>query len=75
MKVTEYRMKSLHSLFRDYAFENGRIDQEDAATTQRLIREELHRRLDAAIAALGEADGSDDREAEKIKNYFMSGRL
>lgn len=68
-----YRMISVQSLFCHYAHENGRICKEDAAVTKRLIREELHRRLDAAIASLDEASFFEDGEA--IHDRFEKGWL
>lgn len=68
-----YRMISVQSLFCHYAHENGRICKEDAAVTKRLIREELHRRLDAAIASLDEASFFED--GETVYGQFEKGWL
>ena len=58
--MNKYRILSTKKLIEEYAWENGRINREDAAYTQKLIKAELQRRFNATIELL------DDPEA--IKN-------
>lgn len=63
-------------LMRIYAFENGRINKDDAAATKKLIRAELRRRVDTALRIL---DQMDDYNEECVNRFyetqFLTGRL
>lgn len=67
--MSSYQLKSLNKLFRIYADENTRIDKNDAAKTQELVRNELHRRLQTALTLLETA--TTEAEADKIYQQFI----
>ena len=63
-----YEMKSIEQLFKDFAFENGRICCEDARNTQKAIVLELYRRLKDSLDRLEHAD---EDEAAQIYRQFI----
>lgn len=67
--MNAYSMKSIKRLFSIYADENNRINEDDAALTKRLIREELRRRTEAAIQLLEQA--KTEKDAEQIYKQFI----
>ena len=48
----DYRLWTTEELIEAYAWEAGRINQEDRRRTQRLIKQELKRRFDATLRLL-----------------------
>ena len=50
--ICYYRLWTTEELIEAYAFEAGRINQQDRETTQCLIRKELKRRFDATLRLL-----------------------
>ena len=50
--ICDYRLWTTEELIEAYAWEAGRINQEDRRRTQRLIKEELKRRFDATLRLL-----------------------
>jgi hypothetical protein len=50
--ICEYRLWTTEELIEAYAWEAGRINQEDRRRTQRLIKQELKRRFDATLRLL-----------------------
>jgi len=50
--ICNYRLWTTEELIEAYAFEAGRINQEDREITQRLIKKELKRRFDATLRLL-----------------------
>ena len=50
--ICDYRLWTTEELIEAYAFEAGRINQQDRETTQRLIRKELKRRFDTTLRLL-----------------------
>ena len=50
--ICDYRLWTTEELIEAYAWEAGRINQEDRKRTQRLIRQELKRRFDATLRLL-----------------------
>ena len=67
--MDKYRLKSIRTLFHNYADENNRIDRTDAEETQQRIRNELQRRLQTAITLLETA--KTDADAEQIYKQFV----
>lgn len=63
--MNEYRTKTTEQLIEMYAFEAGRINQEDKKVTQRLIKTELNRRFDTTLRLL-----DTDEVAEKPQMAF-----
>ena len=47
--ICDYRLWTTEELIEAYAWEAGRINQEDRRRTQRLIKQELKRRFDATL--------------------------
>lgn len=70
---TGYETRSIESLFIAYQFENDRINKEDAATTKRLIRAELHERINRALAILDTID-DESRVHRFYEKQFIQGR-
>ena len=50
--ICDYRLWTTEELIEAYAWEAGRINQEDRRRTQRLIKQELKRRFDATLRLL-----------------------
>ena len=50
--ICDYRLWTTEELIEVYAWEAGRINQEDRRRTQRLIKQELKRRFDATLRLL-----------------------
>ncbi|MGI5873423.1 MAG: hypothetical protein ACOX8R_02035 [Bacillota bacterium] len=50
--ICDYRLWTTEELIEAYAWEAGRINQEDRKRTQRLIKQELKRRFDATLRLL-----------------------
>lgn len=50
--ICDYRLWTTEELIEAYAWEAGRINQEDRRRTQRLIKQELKRRFDANLRLL-----------------------
>ena len=50
--ICDYRLWTTEELIEAYAWEAGRINQEDRRRTQRLIRQELKRRFDTTLRLL-----------------------
>ena len=50
--ICDYRLWTTEELIEAYAWEAGRIIQEDRKRTQRLIKQELKRRFDATLRLL-----------------------
>ena len=50
--ICNYRLWTTEELIEAYAWEAGRINQEDRRQTQRLIKQELKRRFDATLRLL-----------------------
>lgn len=50
--ICDYRLWTTEELIEAFAWEAGRINQEDRKRTQRLIRQELKRRFDATLRLL-----------------------
>ena len=50
--ICDYRLWPTEELIEAYAWEAGRINQEDRRRTQRLIKQELKRRFDATLRLL-----------------------
>ena len=50
--ISDYRLWTTEELIEAYAWEAGRINQEDRRRTQRLIKQELKRRFDATLRLL-----------------------
>ena len=50
--ICDYRLWTTEELIEAYAWEAGRINQEDREISQRLIKKELKRRLAATIRLL-----------------------
>ena len=50
--ICDYRLWTTEELIVAYAWEAGRINQEDRRRTQRLIKQELKRRFDATLRLL-----------------------
>ena len=50
--ICDYRLWTTEDLIEAYAWEAGRINQEDRRRTQRLIKQELKRRFDATLRLL-----------------------
>jgi len=50
--ICDYRLWTTEELIEAYAWEAGRINQEDRIRTQRLIKQELKRRFDATLRLL-----------------------
>ena len=53
--ICDYRLWTTEELIEAYAWEAGRINQEDRKRTQRLIKQELKRRFDATLRLLDDA--------------------
>ena len=75
-----YQGYSIDHLMRIYTDENFRIDKRDAAITKKLIRNELHRRVDVALHILESMEDRGDVETDKrvnrfYENQFLTGRL
>lgn len=70
---TGYETRSIESLFMAYQFENDRINKDDAATTKRLIRAELHDRINRALAILNTID-DENRVHRFYEKQFIQGR-
>ena len=68
-----YRDRSTGALFELYGWEQGRINREDAAQTQRLLRAELYRRFHRALECLD--DAQTDAEALEVYSQFLNGNL
>lgn len=58
--MNKYRMFSTKKLIEEYAWENGRINREDAACTQKLIKAELQRRFNAVIKLLDDPENGEN---------------
>ena len=71
--MTGYENRSIESLFMAYQFENDRIIKEDAAVTKRLIKAELHARIDHALKILDTID-DDARVHRFYEKQFIQGR-
>ena len=50
--ICDYRLWTTEELIEAYAWEAGRINQEDRRRTQRLNKQELKRRFDATLRLL-----------------------
>ena len=50
--ICDYRLWTTEELIEAFAWEAGRINQEDRKRTQRLIKQELKRRFDATLRLL-----------------------
>ena len=50
--ICDYRLWTTEELIEAYAWEAGRINQEDRRRTQRLIKQELKHRFDATLRLL-----------------------
>ena len=50
--ICDYRLWTTEELIEAYAFEAGRINQQDREITQRLIKKELKRRFEATLRLL-----------------------
>ena len=50
--ICDYRLWTTEELIEAFAWEAGRINQEDRRRTQRLIKQELKRRFDATLRLL-----------------------
>ena len=50
--ICDYRLWTTEELIEAYAWEAGRINQEDRKRTQRLIKQELKRRFDTTLRLL-----------------------
>lgn len=70
---TGYETRSIESLFMAYQFENDRINKEDAAITKRLIRAELHDRINRALSILDTID-DENRVHRFYEKQFIQGR-
>ena len=70
---TGYEHRSIASLFAAYQDENDRIVKEDAAITKRLIRQELHARLDLALHLL-DGISNPGRVQQLYENQFIAHR-
>lgn len=70
---TGYETRSIESLFMAYQFENDRINKEDAAITKRLIRAELHNRVNRALEILDTIDDP-HRVHRFYEKQFIQGR-
>lgn len=72
---TGYESRSIYNLFMAYQFENDRINKEDAAITKRLIRAELHNRVNRALEILDTIDGDDPHRVHRFyEKQFIQGR-
>ena len=60
-----YRLWTTEELIEAYAWEAGRINQEDRKITQRLIKKELRRRFNATIQLL-----DDEQTTENPQGLF-----
>ena len=63
--ICNYRLWTTEELIDAYAFEAGRINQQDREITQRLIKKELKRRFDATLRLL-----DDEQTAENPHGTF-----
>ena len=63
--ICDYRLWTTEELIEAYAFEAGRINQQDRETTQRLIRKELKRRFGATLRLL-----DDEQTTENPKGTY-----
>ena len=63
--ICNYRLWSTEELIEAYAWEAGRINQEDRKITQRLIKKELRRRFNATIQLL-----DDEQTTENPQGLF-----
>ena len=63
--ICNYRLWTTEELIEAYAWEAGRINQEDRKITQRLIKKELRRRFNATIQLL-----DDEQTTEKPQGLF-----
>ena len=63
--ICDYRLWTTEELIEAYAWEAGRINQEDRKRTQRLIRQELKRRFDATLRLL-----DDEQTTQNPKGTF-----
>ncbi len=58
--ICNYRLWTTEELIEAYAWEAGRINQEDRKITQRLIKKELRRRFNATIQLLDDEQTTDN---------------
>ena len=63
--ICDYRLWTTEELIEAYAWEAGRINQEDRKITQRLIKKELRRRFNATIQLL-----DDEQTTENPQGLF-----
>ena len=63
--ICNYRLWTTEELIEAYAWEAGRINQEDRKITQRLIKKELRRRSNATIQLL-----DDEQTTENPQGLF-----
>lgn len=70
---TGYENRTIEFLFTAYQFENDRINKQDAATTKRLIRAELHDRINRALDIL-DTITDDTRVHRFYEKQFLQGR-
>ncbi len=63
--ICNYRLWTTEELIEAYAWEAGRINQEDRKITQRLIKKELRRRFNATIQLL-----DDEQTTENPQGLF-----
>lgn len=78
MERTGYEGYSIERLMLIYHDENFRICKEDAATTKRLIKREMKRRMDKAFRILDENCGTKENAMNVTRfyeNQFLTGRL
>ena len=63
--ICDYKLWTTEELIEAYAWEAGRINQEDRRRTQRLIKQELKRRFDATLRLL-----DDEQTKQNPKGTF-----
>ena len=63
--ICDYRLWTTEELIDAYAWEAGRINQEDRKRTQRLIKQELKHRFDATLRLL-----DDEQTTENPKGTY-----
>lgn len=67
--MADYRCRTTEELINAYAFEAGRINEEDRKATQRLIKNELKRRFEAMMNLLD--DEQTTRNPKGTYNYLL----
>lgn len=67
-----YTSKSMKQLFSCYYDESLRINQEDAAATKSLIRDEIYARVEDALDLLAESGSADN--VDSIYRQFLNER-